>query len=83
MTSLSGHSGHVLSMFNWSGAGFVSGGADKTVRFWDTRSRGCVNMVQYGGNNGSAVAACCVDPSGRLLGIILSLFFRARSGAGD
>lgn len=65
--SLSGHSGHVLSLYTWN-QGLVSGGADKTVRFWDTRTRtGCVNMVQYGGNNGSAVAACCVDPSGRLL----------------
>lgn len=67
VTSLAGHSGHVLSMFNWGGSNFVSGGADKTIRFWDVRARGCVNMVQYGGNNGSAVAACCVDPSGRLL----------------
>ena len=67
--SMSGHSGHVLSLYSWSNGGtvFISGGADKTVRFWDIRARGCVNMVQYGGNNGSAVAACCVDPSGRLL----------------
>ena len=65
--SMAGHSGHVLSLCNWGSATFASGGADKTVRFWDIRARGCVNMVQYGGNNGSAVAACCVDPSGRLL----------------
>lgn len=67
--SLAGHTGHVLSLYAWGQqGGLVSGGADKTVRFWDTRtSRGCVNMVQYGGNNGSAVAGCCVDPSGRLL----------------
>ena len=68
--SLAGHSGHVLSLYSWGGAMFVSGGADKTVRFWDIRSsRGCVNMVQYGANNsgGSAVAGCTVDPSGRLL----------------
>jgi len=24
---------------------FVSGSQDKTVRFWDLRTRGCVNMV--------------------------------------
>ena len=66
--SLAGHSGHVLGLYTWGQGSLVSGGADKTVRFWDTRTgRGCVNMVQYGGNNGSSVASICVDPSGRLL----------------
>ncbi|CAB4064175.1 WD repeat-containing protein 47 [Lepeophtheirus salmonis] len=55
---------YILSLYTWGGALFVSGSADKTVRFWDLRSRGCVNMVQYGG---SSVASCSVDPSGRLL----------------
>ncbi|KAF4517687.1 hypothetical protein B566_EDAN016717 [Ephemera danica] len=58
--ALSGHSGHVLTLYTWGGAMFVSGSQDKTVRFWDLRTRGCVNM-------GSPVAALCVDPSGRLL----------------
>ncbi|XP_066992089.2 WD repeat-containing protein 47 isoform X1 [Anabrus simplex] len=68
--ALSGHSGHVLSLYNWGGAMFVSGSQDKTVRFWDLRTRGCVNMVTPAtapGNRGSPVAAVCVDPSGRLL----------------
>lgn len=69
--ALSGHSGHVLSLYNWGGAMFVSGAQDKTVRFWDLRTRGCVNMVTPatvpGSKVGSAVAAVCVDPSGRLL----------------
>lgn len=69
--ALSGHSGHVLSLFNWGGAMFVSGSQDKTVRFWDLRTRGCVNMVTPttvpGSRIGSPVAAICVDPSGRLL----------------
>ena len=26
---------------------FVSGSQDKTVRFWDLRTRGCVNVVSY------------------------------------
>lgn len=43
--ALSGHSGHVLTLYNWGGAMFVSGSHDKTVRFWDLRTRGCVNMV--------------------------------------
>jgi WD40 repeat protein len=37
--------GHVLTLYNWGGAMFVSGSQDKTVRFWDLRTRGCVNMV--------------------------------------
>lgn len=43
--ALGGHGGHVLSLYNWGGAMFVSGSQDKTVRFWDLRVRGCVNMV--------------------------------------
>ncbi|XP_049812299.1 WD repeat-containing protein 47 [Schistocerca nitens] len=68
--ALSGHSGHVLTLYNWGGAMFVSGSQDKTVRFWDLRTRGCVNMVTPAtapGNRGSPVTAVCVDPSGRLL----------------
>lgn len=44
---------------------------DKTVRFWDLRTRGCVNTVTPatvpGSRQGSPVTAVCVDPSGRLL----------------
>ncbi|XP_049540981.1 WD repeat-containing protein 47 isoform X3 [Anopheles darlingi] len=69
--ALSGHGGHVLSLYNWGGVMFVSGSQDKTVRFWDLRTRGCVNMVtpatSPGSRQGSPVAAVCVDPSGRLL----------------
>ncbi|KAJ8666984.1 hypothetical protein QAD02_008646 [Eretmocerus hayati] len=69
--ALSGHSGHVLSLYNWGGAMFVSGSQDKTVRFWDLRTRGCVNMITPitvpGSRVGSPVASLCVDPSGRLL----------------
>ena len=67
---MTGHSGHILSLYTWGGSMFVSGSQDKTVRFWDLRTRGCVNMVQYhadSGAGGSPVASCCVDPSGRLL----------------
>ncbi|KAE8746601.1 hypothetical protein FOCC_FOCC006715 [Frankliniella occidentalis] len=69
--ALSGHSGHILSLYNWGGAMFVSGSQDKTVRFWDLRTRGCVDMVtpqtQPGNRMGSPVAGICMDPSGRLL----------------
>lgn len=69
--ALSGHGSHILSLYNWGGAMFVSGSQDKTVRFWDLRTRGCVNVVTPATNpnsrQGSPVAALCVDPSGRLL----------------
>ncbi|XP_039431634.1 WD repeat-containing protein 47 isoform X2 [Culex pipiens pallens] len=69
--ALSGHGGHVLSLYNWGSVMFVSGSMDKSVRFWDLRTRGCVNMVtpatSPGSRQGSPVAAVCVDPSGRLL----------------
>nr|XP_013189356.1 unnamed protein product [Amyelois transitella] len=68
--ALSGHSGHVLSLYNWGGAMFVSGSQDKSVRFWDLRTGGCVNIISPPAGNpnkGSAVASLAVDPSGRLL----------------
>ncbi|KAF5295460.1 hypothetical protein FQR65_LT10448 [Abscondita terminalis] len=69
--ALSGHTGHILSLYTWGGAMFVSGSHDKTVRFWDLRTRGCVSMVTPctvpGTRQGSPVASLCVDPSGRLL----------------
>ena len=37
--------GHILSLYTWGGAMFVSGSQDRTVRFWDLRTRGCVNQV--------------------------------------
>lgn len=68
--ALSGHSGHILSLYNWGGAMFVSGSQDKSVRFWDLRTGGCVNIISPPAthpNKGSAVASLAVDPSGRLL----------------
>lgn len=48
-------SGHILSLYNWGGAMFVSGSQDKTVRFWDLRTRGCVDMVTPQTQPGSRV----------------------------
>ena len=63
--AMTGHTGHILSLYTWADrAMFVSGSQDKCVRFWDLRTRGCVNVVSTGS---SPVASCCVDPSGRLL----------------
>lgn len=65
VASLPGHGGHVLGLSTWASAGAVlaSGSQDKTARFWDLRTRGCVNVIPCN----SPVAACTVDPSGRLL----------------
>jgi len=65
--AMTGHTGHILSLYTWGGAMFVSGSQDKSVRFWDLRTRGCVNVVHSASAGGSPVASCCVDPSGRLL----------------
>ncbi|CAH1155394.1 unnamed protein product [Phaedon cochleariae] len=69
--ALSGHTGHILTLYTWGGAMFVSGSHDKTVRFWDLRTKGCVNVVTPvtvpGTRQSSPVACLCVDPSGRLL----------------
>uniref|UniRef100_A0A667XSN3 WD repeat domain 47 n=1 Tax=Myripristis murdjan TaxID=586833 RepID=A0A667XSN3_9TELE len=66
--ALSGHTGHILSLFTWGGWMIASGSQDKTVRFWDLRVPSCVRVVGttlHG--SGSAVASVAVDPSGRLL----------------
>ncbi|KAM7304810.1 indolethylamine N-methyltransferase [Ixodes scapularis] len=63
--------GHILTLYTWGGAMFVSGSQDRTIRFWDLRTRGCVNLVTAppasGSGPGSPVAAVAVDPSGRML----------------
>ena len=44
---------------------------DKSVRFWDLRTRGCVNVTTPATNpnsrQGSPVSAICVDPSGNFI----------------
>ncbi|XP_054720469.1 WD repeat-containing protein 47-like isoform X1 [Uloborus diversus] len=69
--SLTGHTGQILSLYTWGGVMFVSSSQDKTIRFWDMRTRGCVNLIPArpagGTGPGSAAATVSVDPSGRLL----------------
>ncbi|XP_076880432.1 WD repeat-containing protein 47b isoform X2 [Brachyhypopomus gauderio] len=68
--ALSGHTGHILSLYTWGGWMVASGSQDKTVRFWDLRVPSCVKVVGttlHG--TGSAVASVAVDPSGRLLAV--------------
>ncbi|XP_061860157.1 WD repeat-containing protein 47 isoform X2 [Colius striatus] len=66
--ALSGHTGHILALYTWTGWMIASGSQDKTVRFWDLRVPSCVRVVgtTFHGT-GSAVASVAVDPSGRLL----------------
>ncbi|XP_077986558.1 WD repeat-containing protein 47-like isoform X2 [Glandiceps talaboti] len=68
--ALSGHSGHVLSLFTWANCMLASGAQDKTVRFWDLRTPRCVNIIGSPGSDrgdGSSVTSICVDPTDRLL----------------
>ncbi|XP_077391319.1 WD repeat-containing protein 47-like isoform X3 [Festucalex cinctus] len=66
--ALSGHTGHILTLYTWGGWMIASGSQDKTVRFWDLRVPSCARVVgttPHG--SGSAVVSVAVDPSGRLL----------------
>ncbi|KAL1023327.1 hypothetical protein UPYG_G00039290 [Umbra pygmaea] len=66
--ALSGHTGHILSLYTWGGWMIATGSQDKTVRFWDLRVPSCVRVVgttMHG--SGSAVASVAVDPTARLL----------------
>ncbi|XP_022247486.1 WD repeat-containing protein 47-like isoform X2 [Limulus polyphemus] len=69
--TFTGHCGTILCLYTWGGAMFVSGSHDRTIRLWDLRSRGCVDVISApsasGTGPGSSVCAVCVDPSGRLL----------------
>ncbi|KAJ3600062.1 hypothetical protein NHX12_034014 [Muraenolepis orangiensis] len=66
--ALSGHTGHILSLYTWGGWMIASGSQDKTVRFWDLRGPNCVRVLGTSlHGSGSAVASVAVDPSGRLL----------------
>lgn len=66
--ALSGHTGHILSLYTWGGWMIASGSQDKTVRFWDLRVPSCVRVVGTAFHgSGSPVASVAVDPSGRLM----------------
>ncbi|NXD51441.1 WDR47 protein, partial [Corvus moneduloides] len=65
--ALSGHTGHILALYTWSGWMIASGSQDKTVRFWDLRVPSCVRVVGTTFHGTGAVASVAVDPSGRLL----------------
>lgn len=80
--SMTGHTQMVMSLDHWSGATFVSASYDRTVRFWDLRTRNCTSIVSapsslhsasgsaakysYGGP-GAPVCSVRIDPSGRML----------------
>ncbi|CAB1314340.1 unnamed protein product [Coregonus sp. 'balchen'] len=42
--ALSGHTGHILSLYTWGGWMIATGSQDKTVRFWDLRVPSCVRV---------------------------------------
>lgn len=74
--SMAGHTQMVMSLSQVAGATFVSASYDKTIRFWDLRTRGCTSIVSAPPNYGTAgnwvgpgapVCAVKVEPSGRLL----------------
>lgn len=74
--SMAGHTQMVMSLHHWSGANFVSASYDKTIRFWDLRTRACTSIISAPASRGTGgkwagpgAPACSVkvDPSGRLL----------------
>ncbi|XP_062869254.1 WD repeat-containing protein 47b [Trichomycterus rosablanca] len=84
--ALSGHTGHILSLYTWCSWMVASGSQDMTVRFWDLRVPSCVKLfgTALQGTGGSAVASVAVDPTGRLLAVGLEdcrcMLFDIRGG---
>uniref|UniRef100_A0A8C0X1D3 WD repeat-containing protein 47 n=1 Tax=Castor canadensis TaxID=51338 RepID=A0A8C0X1D3_CASCN len=64
--ALSGHTGHILALYTWSGWMIASGSQDKTVRFWDLRVPSCVRVVGTT-FHGTGSGICSCRSSGRLL----------------
>lgn len=72
LRSYTGHSGHIYTLYTWSGTKnvFVSGSQDKSCRFWDLRAPEAIQVVTPSTTlalQGSPVAGVAVDPSGLLL----------------
>lgn len=77
--SMAGHTQMVMALNHCGGAQFVSGSYDRTIRFWDLRTRSCTSIVSApplstglstsGATAGPGAPVCTlrVDPSGRLL----------------
>lgn len=68
----SGHTGHIYTMYTWSGTKnvFVTGSQDKSCKFWDLRAPESIQTFTPTTNiamQGSPVASVAVDPSGLLL----------------
>lgn len=73
--SMAGHTQMVMALHHCGGAQFVSGSYDKTIRFWDLRSRACTSIISAPawsgattlGGPGAPVCSLRADQSGRLL----------------
>ena len=70
--SMAGHTQMVMALNHCGGAQFASGSYDKTIRFWDLRTRACTSIVSAppqggGGGAGAPISSLQVDQSGRLL----------------
>lgn len=74
--SFAGHTQMVMALHHIAGAQFVSASQDKTMRFWDLRTRQCTSIVsappvrpgsRWNGGPGAPVCAVQADHSGRLV----------------
>uniref|UniRef100_A0A0K0EAJ1 CTLH domain-containing protein n=1 Tax=Strongyloides stercoralis TaxID=6248 RepID=A0A0K0EAJ1_STRER len=67
--SYSGHSAPILGLYSWDNScSFVSCSQDKTIKFWDIRANGPVQVITQNYKNiNSPVTSVCVDPNGKLL----------------
>lgn len=54
--SMAGHTQPVMALHHWGGANFVSASQDRTMRFWDLRTRACTSIV-------SAPPASAIPPT--------------------
>jgi WD40 repeat protein len=72
VSHLTGHIGHVTSLYPWDHHMVASGSTDRYVRLWDLRNSQCILILGNGSDDlSSTVQSVCVSDNNQLLAVAL------------